>query len=497
MRLENCFSRYISPTLVLAGALSLGGVGVAQTRAGSVPDAQIEANVLKSLASAPELTNQTISTTTAAGVVTLSGSVQSEALRQKAEQLASTAPGVQKVVDELTLGDSGAGQNQMAQNQAPQGVLQSDGTYAPAAPAAGMQADPQQQGGATGQDVPPPNGPNTDAYGRPLTGAGAATQQGQGDGSQYPQQVQPGQYPQAGQYPQQGQPPQQSGQYPPQNGQYPQQQYPQGQYPQSQYPQQGGAEGPYGPPQRPPSHGGQQQPGHNQGFQPGTPGYGQVGGQAVTVPPGTVLQVRVNQHLNSKDVKVGTTFDAMVVRDVIANGRIAIPRGAFVQGTVVDAESSKALSGRGELGLQLNQISLGGKTYPIVSDTFTAHGGDKTIQSVNSAVGLGALGAIFGAVAGGGAGAAIGAGVGGAVGLGSSAASGRGNVFIPSEAVLNFRLTQPAQVTTVSQAEMQRLGYGVPAGPQMVRRYPPPGYYGPAYYPYPRYYYRPYGYYPY
>jgi hypothetical protein len=263
MRLENCFSRYISPTLVLAGALSLGGVGVAQTRAGSVPDAQIEANVLKSLASAPELTNQTISTTTAAGVVTLSGSVQSEALRQKAEQLASTAPGVQKVVDELTLGDSGA-----AQNQAPQGVLQSDGTYAPAASAAGVQGDPQQQGaGATGQEVPPPNGPNTDAYGRPLTGAGA--QQGQGDGSQYPQgspypqQGQPGQYPQQGQYPQGGQYPQQGGQYPQQGGQYPPQgQYPQGQYPQGGYPQQGAGQPPYGPPQRSPYYGGQQQPGY-------------------------------------------------------------------------------------------------------------------------------------------------------------------------------------------------------------------------------------------
>ena len=215
----------------------------------------------------------------------------------------------------------------------------------------------------------------------------------------------------------------------------------------------------------------------------------------MTVPSGTPLQIRVNQHLNSKTIQVGTPFDAIVVSDIIANGQVAIPRGTSIQGTVVDAQSSGALGGRGELGLRLNQVILAGQAYPISTDVFSAHGGDKTVQTVNSAVGLGALGAIFGAVAGGGAGAAIGAGVGGVVGLGASAASGRGNVFIPSEAVLNFRLVQPATVTTVSQVEMQRLGYGVPAGgPQMVRRYPPPPYfYGPGYYP--RYYYRPYGYY--
>jgi hypothetical protein len=210
-----------------------------------------------------------------------------------------------------------------------------------------------------------------------------------------------------------------------------------------------------------------------------------------------VLQVRVNQHLSSRDIKAGTPFQAIIVHDIVAGGQIAIPRGASVQGVVVDATSSGTLKGRGELGLQLNQISLGGQTFPITSDIFTAHGGDKTLQTVNSTVGLGALGAIFGAVAGGGAGAAIGAGVGGAVGLGASAASGRGDVFIPSEAVLNFRIVQPASVVTVSQAELQRLGYGVPAGgPLMVRRYPPPGYYYPApVYYYPRGYYRPY--YPY
>jgi hypothetical protein len=66
-------------------------------------------------------------------------------------------------------------------------------------------------------------------------------------------------------------------------------------------------------------------------------------------------------------------------------------------------------------------------------------------------------------------------------------------VILPSEAVLTFRLNQPTQVATLSQAEMDRLGYGVPVGgAAMPRRYapPPPYVYGPVFYPryYPRYY---------
>ena len=477
MRLDSCFTRFGLAAFALAGSLAIPAVCVAQTKTNTVPDAQIEANVLKALAGAPELASQSISTTTVYGTVTLSGTVGTEAMRDKAEQLAANAPGVQKVVDELTLGAQNQGQDQQVQRGqdalagagAPQGVLQSDGTYAPAG--GGQQA-------TDGQDVPPPNGPNTDPYGHPLNGQQPEGMNGQqAQGGAPPASNQQGGYPST---------PQGYGQ--PGYGQAP---YgaSQGGRPGYGYPNQGGY----------PSQGGAPQYGYNQQAPQGYgAGSGQLGGQVVTVPSGTLLQVRVNQHLNSKTIQAGTPFDAMVVNDIVSNGQVAIPRGASVQGTVIDAESSGALKGRGELGLRLDRVTLGGQTYPISSDVFTARGGDKTVQTVNSAVGLGALGAIFGAVAGGGAGAAIGAGVGGAVGLGASAASGRGNVFIPSEAVLTFRLTQPATVTTVSQVEMQRLGYGVPAGgPQMVRRYPPPPpyYYRPGYYP--RYYYGPYGYYRY
>jgi hypothetical protein len=84
----------------------------------------------------------------------------------------------------------------------------------------------------------------------------------------------------------------------------------------------------------------------------------------VTIPAGALVRMRINQTLDSAHAKPGEHFDGIVVNDVVAGGAVAIPRGAAVQGTVVDAKKSGAVAGRGELSLQLTQVTLGGKTYP-------------------------------------------------------------------------------------------------------------------------------------
>jgi len=477
---------------VLAGGLvSMAG---AQQKT-SLPDAQVEANVLKALASAPELSTQNIQTTTVYGVVTLRGSANDEASRTKAENLAARAQGVVKVIDEMSVGATTAEQNPGADQNPGQGagepvqsanngmVLQSDGTYAPAQPgdaapppAAGDRAAGQAQQSAAPEPgyVSPPAPPAGGQY--PAQADGQNSQGNPQNGGGYPQAV--------GQYP-----PQADGQYPAQgNGQYPSR--PNAQYP-PQYPAQ--ANGQYPPPpssQYPPRR---PMYGNAAGY-PAVPG-GQEAGRPVVVPSGSMLRIRINQGLSTHHAQPGSVFDGTVLNDVIADGAVAIPRGAAVQGTVVDVKDAGALKGRGELSLQLTRLTLGGQSYPLVSDTWKRDGADKSQRTVNSALGLGALGAIVGAVAGGGEGAAIGAGVGGAAGVASSAASEGGAVIIPPEAVLTFHLQQPTPVATVSEQEMTRLSYaaGPNPGPQPVvrRRYPDVYYapYPPPYspYSYPRY----------
>jgi len=412
--------------VLLAAGLVAGAAGAQTSSSTTVPDAQVESNVLRQLASAPELSTQNIQSTTVYGVVTLSGNVHDEATRIKAENLAARALGVQKVVDELTLGDSPVASNdQPGQGLPPQGdpndpaamngnqaptdapgpnmVLQSDGTYAPAAP--DQQPAPQEQAN-NGQPQP-------------------------GYGNQAPPDGAPG----------------------------------------------------YGQGGPPPPH----QPMYN-GYAPGPNGdpyAGQKAGLAVTVPGGTPLQIRINRGIDSNNVQPGTPFTGIVMNDVVTGGAVAIPRGATVSGTVVDAKKAGALKGRGELTLQLTSLTLGGQVYPFNSAIWNAHGRDKTAGTVGNAIGLGAFGALVGAVAGGGAGAAIGAGVGAGVGVAGSAASPNGRVILPPESVVPFALGGALNVTTVSQQEMARLSYA--AGPQprptYRRRYYSPQYgyyYGPG-----------------
>ncbi len=463
------------------------GIGAQRVKPTAVPDAQVESNVLKALGENSTLKAQPISSSSVYGVVTLSGNVPDEATRVLAEDVVSRTQGVTKVVDELTLGASprtataqAAANSQAQADPGGEPQLQSDGTYAPAAEA---QAPPSAVGEGQGVTAPrsagasyPPPQPGATQTMPPYDGAQA------GDQQQYPA-ASP--YGASRSYGSQG--------------------------PYTQQPAYG-QQGPYGPPtQMPPYEAptrGQYAPGYPQAPQQRPQ---QPAGARVTVPGGAKLALRVNGGLDSRHTPPGTVFSGTVVQDVIDGGYVAIPRGATVQGMVVEASTAGVLRGHAELGLQLTGLTLGGAVYPLSSNVWSRSGGDKANRTVGSAIGLGALGAIVGGVAGGGAGAAIGAGVGAGAGVGVSAASGSGEVIVPPESVLSFQLQAPLEVVTVSQAEMNRLAYNVAGGgygsPRLVRRYP--GYgpygpygsygpYGPVLYAYPRYAYpRPYRAYPY
>src|ERR1700744_5174256 len=127
---SNLLSRYSITALLTVGFLVGEASGVAQTKPGAVPDPQVEANVLKALAGAPELADQSITSTTVYGTVTLNGTVRDEPSRDLAEHLVANAAGVQKVVDQLTIAAPGAASND-SQQMGTNPNLQSDGTLAP------------------------------------------------------------------------------------------------------------------------------------------------------------------------------------------------------------------------------------------------------------------------------------------------------------------------------------------------------------------------------
>jgi hypothetical protein len=99
-------------------------------------------------------------------------------------------------------------------------------------------------------------------------------------------------------------------------------------------------------------------------------------------------------------------------------------------------------------------------------------------------VGSTVLGTLVGCAVRGPLGCAVGAGAGLAAGTVASAATPGPNVWIPSEAMVEFHLNAPLTVTPVSAQEAARLAQGlVSGGPNLYRRdYDPNGYRPVIYY---------------
>ena len=216
----------------------------------------------------------------------------------------------------------------------------------------------------------------------------------------------------------------------------------------------------------------------------------------VTIPQGTLLQVRTSEPMNSKSAKDGTPVQFTVIHDVVFGGVLAIPRGATVHGVITEVKTTKTgdLGGSSELSLKLTSLDLGGQNYPLDSDQFKVKGPNKAGETVHNAFGGALLGAIIGGIADRGTGAAIGAAAGAGAGTVASAASSGPGVWIPAEALVDFHLKTPLTVTPVNAQEAARLAQGLyPGGPNLYRRgYAP---YGRPYYTgyaYPPVYYRPY-----
>jgi hypothetical protein len=195
----------------------------------------------------------------------------------------------------------------------------------------------------------------------------------------------------------------------------------------------------------------------------------------VTLLPDTVLYVRTAEVVSNKNAAAGTPVQFTVIRDITVNGVLAIPRGATVRGVVTESKNAGDLGGSPELALTLNSLDLGGQNYPLNTSLFKVKGPNKAGRTVGNAFGGAVLGAIIGGAIGRGPGAAIGAGAGAVAGTAASAATPGPNVWIPSEALVTFRLKAPVTVAPVTEEEASRLAQGLyPGGPSLYRR----GYYG-------------------
>lgn len=156
---------------------------------------------------------------------------------------------------------------------------------------------------------------------------------------------------------------------------------------------------------------------------------------------GTEMQVRLEQSLSSRTARMEDRVEATVdypVRD--SSGRILIPAGSRVVGTVRKVQRAQRPARGGELELAFDSIYIGSTRYDISTRVVSIDEGLDRGDTAERA-GLGAvLGGVLGGLLGGTKGALIGLVIGGTGGVVSS----RGEeVELPEGTILTLALDRP------------------------------------------------------
>src|SRR5277367_1002649 len=154
---------------------------------------------------------------------------------------------------------------------------------------------------------------------------------------------------------------------------------------------------------------------------------------AQTVPAGTEIVVRLIDGIDSTKTGAGERFRASIDDPVIVGDRVVIPRDADATVQIVKAEKSS------ELSIKLYDVTVNGRNFDVVSNYAQVKAPGKGSKYAKRSIGLGALGAAIGGIAGGGKGAAIGALSGAGLGAVTVAASGSKDQ-LPPETRLSFQL---------------------------------------------------------
>ena len=205
-----------------------------------------------------------------------------------------------------------------------------------------------------------------------------------------------------------------------------------------------------------------QAPAQEPAYQPAEPPPPPPAPEVVTIPAGTTLYVRMLDGIDSAKNAVGDTFRASLDTPLQADGRVVVPAGADVIGRVAEDKSAGHFAGKSQIALELTRISFHGHTYTLVTDQYTREGNSRGKRTAATIGGGAALGAIIGAIAGGGKGAAIGTVAGAGAGTAVQGATKGQQVRVEPEAVLAFRLQNSLNVRPWSHSERRPPDSGEP-----------------------------------
>jgi hypothetical protein len=166
--------------------------------------------------------------------------------------------------------------------------------------------------------------------------------------------------------------------------------------------------------------------------------------EELVVPAATVIGLQVETPVSTERARLEDRVDARVTRDVLSAGRVAIPAGARVIGSVTLVERGGKVKERARLGVRFHTLVLAdGSQVPLRTDAILREGDPPSGESARKIGGAAIGGAILGAIMGGGKGAVIGGATGAGAGTAAVMAGDRNAATLQAGTIVNVRLTAP------------------------------------------------------
>jgi hypothetical protein len=157
---------------------------------------------------------------------------------------------------------------------------------------------------------------------------------------------------------------------------------------------------------------------------------------AVDLPKGTPIYVRLRQSISSSTAEAGQHFSALLDEPLMVNGRLVAPRGSALSGFVVAARRSGRPPDAGYLRLTLSSLTINGKDIPIETSSVFVEGG--SYKNRNLAFTSGGSGSDQGNL--------IGSIIGDGSGTTAAFVTDKKEVGFSAEHRMGFRLIQPLKI---------------------------------------------------
>jgi type IV secretory pathway VirB10-like protein len=170
--------------------------------------------------------------------------------------------------------------------------------------------------------------------------------------------------------------------------------------------------------------------------------------EEVILPASSVIGLQMESTVSSERARLEDRVEARVTRDVLAAGRVAIPAGSRVVGSVTMIDKGGKVKQPARLGIRFHTLILtDGSEVALHTEPIYREGESPAGSSAKKIGGAAIGGAILGGILGGGKGAVIGGSTGAAGGTAAVMAGDRNAVVLTPGTLVTAKLSAPATIT--------------------------------------------------